>query len=287
MKKKILVFFCFFVLIISSFADDETSISLFSGEKRDRVEKVLSEVFAKESVKALLEKNKILEYKYNESDMSSQLAPKLGIVKKIQTAISPKGFEPVFLMEGVYIFPRDNSEKSDNVDIARILKSISKLEGLEYYSHSREEMRTLYVESAAVKKIKPASSGESEYQIILDPVDEPTDGLSVLACQKDLTFGRYIYRYDYFADDSAVATVCSNTQTLKWGIFNIISAENLKVALVVKEYKDFVLVYCITKAKFLRLPGLKKKMKNSFSSRAEAMYNWFVDEYKKANKSEG
>ncbi len=283
MKKKFLVLlvFCFFVF--SVFADDGNSVSAtFDSEKLVKVEQELSKILNPKVVKELVEKNKFFEYKYNKTVMRGENAPKLKVWDKMQSAMNQKDFEPVLLMESLYIFPRENSDASHSVDIAKILKSISKLKGLQYYSHSRKMMRLLYAESCAVKKL-PSINGP-EYQTILDPIDEPTDGLSVLACQKDLTFGRYIYRYDYFAEDGAVGTVCSNTQTLQYKIFNAIFKENLKVGLIAKEFDDFVLVYCITEANFSRVPGLKKKLKNSFSSRADAMYKWFVEEYKKADK---
>ncbi len=284
MKKKFLIFFVFVSFVFSSFADDSFSFS--DREKYSRVQKDLKKILSPKIADELLANNKIFVYKYNKTVMTPQIAPKLAILKKMEPSIDSKNFSPIFLMEALYIFPRNNSdsEGSKTVDSARILKSISKLKGLKYYSHRRKKMRTLYVDSCAVKRIKPDGPDATEYQVIRDPVDKPTDGLSILASQEDLTFGRYVYRYDYFEKDASIATVCTNTETLKYKIFNVISAEKLKIVLVVKEYDDFVLVYSVTRANFTRLPGLKKKIKNSFSSRADAMYKWFVSEYRKAEK---
>ncbi len=276
--KKIFAVFAFFVIVFSAFADKELVSSSSDAEFSKSIEKELTTILNADTAKKLVEKGKILVYKYNESDMQAQLAPNLNVLTKMKASLNPEAFKPVFLMESLYLFKKTDCENSVNSDIAKILKSISKLQGLEYYSNSRKKMRTLYAESFVVKKTKDDAS---EYERVPDPIDAETEGLSILACQRDLTFGKYIYRYDYFIDDGAIGTVCTNTENL-YKIFKLISKENLKVGLVIKEYKDFVLVYCSTRARFAKFSWLRNKLVNSFSSRADAMYNWFIGEYKKS-----
>jgi len=153
-----------------------------------------------------------------------------------------------------------------------ILRSLSRLEGLEYYSNSRKTMRTLYKSSYAVES-------EENRTRIADPVSAPADGLSVVAIQEDLTFGEYAYRYDYRQTDDTAAFYSTNIDSLSYGFIRIIKPGNLRIALLVHDLGDYLLVYNLTRAEFLAIPGMEKKLNASFSSRADAVYGWFVDEY--------
>ncbi len=283
MKKPIAVF-AFFILFGFCIFGEEIA----STEQSPKLQQELLNLLDKEIVDELIAKGKKTVYKYKLDNMQATMEPNLPLIKKMNYSVRNKNLEPIFLLESIYLFEKntgngnknaDNTDNANSVNIDKILKSISKLEGLEYYSHSRGKMRTLYAQSFAVEKIQNGKN--EEVKKIADPIDMPTDGLKILACQEDLTFGKYIYSYEYFKEDGAVGTICTNTENLKYSIFKVISKEDMQVRLVVKELEDFVLVYCSTAAKFARLPGLEKKLKNSFSSRADAMYNWFLSEYKK------
>ena len=161
---------------------------------------------------------------------------------------------------------------ADVSGISVILRSLSRLEGLEYYSNSRKTMRTLYKSSYAVES-------EENRTRIADPVSAPADGLSVVAIQEDLTFGEYAYRYDYRQTDDTAAFYSTNIDSLSYGFIRIIKPGNLRIALLVHDLGDYLLVYNLTRAEFLAIPGMEKKLNASFSSRADAVYGWFVDEY--------
>ncbi len=278
MKKSLAVLAIFITLAFSVFAEESKSDEAFSPELSAKVEDTLKVILSADTAEELAKNRKIFLYKYKEDDMKFQIAPKIEVFEKMKKSLRSDSFEPIFLLESLHVFKKEKTKAK--VDVAKILKSISKLKGIEYYSHSREKMRTLYVDSYVVEK-----DAASKYKKVADPLDKATEGLSILASQEDLTFGKYIYRYDYFTANGAVGTVCYNTEILKYKIFKVLYEYNLRVGLVVKEYDDFVLVYASTSAKFASLPGLEKKLKNSFSSRADAMYNWFLKEYKDAEKS--
>jgi hypothetical protein len=135
-------------------------------------------------------------------------------------------------------------------------------------------MRTLYEKSYAV-------DGSETRKRIEDPVDGSADGQTVLAIQKDLTFGEYLYQYDYRETENTVAFYSKNRETLSYAIFDLIDPEALRTSLVVYDMGDYLLIYNLTRVSFTAIPGMESKIKASFTTRAEAVYKWFISEYEK------
>ena len=188
------------------------------------------------------------------------------------------GDEPAFFNETLYLY-RKPAEKegepgAETRRISAILRSLSRLEGIEYYSTSRKKMRTLYEKSYIV-------DNEKSQKRIADPVGGSADGLSVLALQKDLTFGEFIYRYDYRETPDAAAFYSRNLEPLSYLIFDLIDEERLRASLIVRDMGDCLLIYSLTRVDFLAVPGIEGKIHASFTTRAQAMYNWFIKEYER------
>lgn len=283
MKFKVLFLF-FFIFSSFAFAEDNSADGKTAASKRSAaaeiqdidIEKALLSVLDKNTAKELFEKGSVFSYKYKTADMTPELSPSSGLMEKITASFLKSNLKPVFLMEGLYLYKKENDK---SFDISKILRNISGLEGIQYYSHSRGKMRTLYSKSFTVKEVK---SGEKiSYEKISDVLEGSADGLKILARQEDLTFGNYIYEYEYFTDGHSCGMVCLNNETLKYSIFKVIAPKNLRVVLAVHDLGGYLAVYCCTAADFTKLPGLEKKLKNSFSSRAEALYKWFIKEYNK------
>lgn len=285
MKKITAIFFLlFFGLLFAEERDidGKTTASkntVLEDKERAAAEKALVSILDEKNAGILAEEGIITSYKYKSSDMEPVLQPFSGLLTGISEFFNTdrsSRFKPVFLMEQLYLHKK---EKGVQRDISKILRRISALEGIEYYSHSRGKMRTLYAKSFAVKAVK--NGKKTEYEKIPDPLEGDAGGLTVLARQEDLTFGDTIYRYRYFTDGNSCGTVCQNAETLKYSIFRVIAPEHLRVVLAVHDLDGYLVIYCATAADFTKLPGLETKLKNSFSSRSEALYKWFIREYEK------
>ena len=240
------------------------------------IRETLTGLLDAETAGQLLSKGSVLTYKYKNADMSPAAAPRLPLIRKIGAVKRKTDKKPAFLIENLYLYKKETDKK---VDSSKILRSVSKLEGLQYYSHSRQAMRTFYKKSYAVKE-----TVKGVFEKIADPIEGPADGLTVLAQQEDLTFGNYRYEYGYFQDGNDTGLICVNTETLKYSVFKVIAPYNLQVTLTVHDLDGYLLVYCSTAADFTRLPGLEKKLKNSFSARSQALYDWFIHQYKITEK---
>ena len=188
------------------------------------------------------------------------------------------GKAPAFFVETLYLYKKKpGTETAPGGDIPRIsviLRSLSKLEGIEYYSTSRKKMRTLYSKSYTIDN----SNGRRR---IADQTSGSADGLSVLALQKDLTFGEYIYRYSYRENADSVAFFSQNAEPMNYTVVKVLDTGRLRVSLIVQDFGDFLLVYGLTRADFPAVPAIEGHLNSSFTTRAEAVYKWFIREYEK------
>ena len=235
---------------------------------RSRLDVLLSGDYAE----VLLRDGVLRKTSYREDGTSLPLLPRIALAEDAKKFWS--GEPAPFVSETLFLYkkPAAVPPGADVSGISVILRSLSRLEGLEYYSNSRKTMRTLYKSSYAVES-------EENRTRITDPVSVPADGLSVVAIQEDLTFGEYAYRYDYRQTDDTAAFYSTNIDSLSYGFIRIIKPGNLRIALLVHDLGDYLLVYNLTRAEFLAIPGMEKKLNASFSSRADAVYGWFIDEY--------
>ena len=215
----------------------------------------------------------IFSLKYGEKDMSVSLAPTTDTTDTILKTWQQD--KPVFMIENLYLYKKASSGSVDVQAISDILHSVSTLEGVEYYSASRKKMRTLYEKSYAVKSV--ASGKKTIYERVPDDLAASEQ----LVLQKDLTFGEFIYKYSYFAENNTAGFVCENAQKLKYGIFSLVDPYNMNASLIVIDLGDYLLAYANTRANFAKMPGLSEKLKNSFSTRSDAVYRWFIGQYEK------
>jgi len=189
-----------------------------------------------------------------------------------------KGDEAPFFIETLYLYKKNPLKQGapgiDTDRISVILRSLSKLEGLEYYSPSRKKMRTLYEKSYIIESVDSKKR-------LPDPLAGSADGVTAMVLQKDLTFGEYAYRYSWRQTVDSVAFFSVNIDAMSYSFLKLIQPEKLRVSLIVQDLGYWLLVYNLTKADFTAIPGIEGKITSSFSARAEAVYKWFITEYEK------
>ncbi|MDR1788088.1 MAG: hypothetical protein LBR16_06530 [Treponema sp.] len=149
--------------------------------------------------------------------------------------------------------------------------SLSSLAGIQYYSASRQAMRTFYETSVVVDG--PAGKNEMPDPRFRPPLPAKT---SLYARQKDLTFGENLYRYDYYAQEGALIFVQENLSPLSYGIIPAIGKGKLRSLFAVLDAGDSLLIYTVSLAKAAALPGLSDRVGASFSNRTTAFINWYM-----------
>ena len=94
--------------------------------------------------------------------------------------------------------------------IYNILRSLSTMKGIQYYSASRERMRTLFAESYVVE----GPDGEKR---LPDPVADEIPVYSRLyALQEDLTFGENIYLMEFHYSGETFLLDSTNLTTMNY-----------------------------------------------------------------------
>ncbi|MGP1437646.1 MAG: DUF6675 family protein [Treponema sp.] len=259
------IIFCFIFLAFPLFATD-----LIAG---DSLKEKLSEIIPKH-VDELIADGKVFYMNYDGKTEGKKVVFNSRLLSRIEEKLSLKA--PLFTLEVLYFVKK--STKAKGTDLSKILRSISSLKGLKYYSPSRKKYRFLYKDSFVVEK-KETKNGRFDYVRAEDPVNVGMDGLSILVSQQDLTFGKNIYQYDYFQDNYGMALMISNINPLYYSLFKAINENELSSYIIFHDVGDYLLIYACTKANFAKLFGLEKKIKNSFSSRLDALCNWVISKY--------
>jgi hypothetical protein len=153
---------------------------------------------------------------------------------------------------------------------------LSSLAGLQYYSASRGEMRTFYATSTVIDDPKEKNPKN-------DPAfSKPPTELTIYARQRDLTFGDNIYKYQYYLFPEAIIFVQENLTIMNKGIIPAVGKNKLRSVVAVLDDGSDLIIYAVSMAKAVSLPGLKERVGNSFSNRAEAILTWFKGQADKA-----
>jgi hypothetical protein len=154
--------------------------------------------------------------------------------------------------------------------IYNILLSMSTMKGIQYYSASRERMRTLFAESYVV-------DGPDAEIRLADPIVLEIPPFKMLyALQEDLTFGENVYetqfRYsgDFFLLDS------TNLTTMHYLFLPMVKPRNSVTLILLIPAGDKLLFYGAVGAHTMGLLGLARSKEESFYNRLKAIFGWFT-----------
>ncbi|HDQ14455.1 MAG TPA: hypothetical protein ENN41_06545 [Sediminispirochaeta sp.] len=182
--------------------------------------------------------------------------------------------ESLYLIRWEDINPQFTRLTRDNfmLEIYNILRSVSSLEGIEYYSASQERMRTFFEECWAI-------NNPEERKRIPDPLVSSIPPLdAVYIHQKDLTFGKNRSRVEYQSAENHFRMGIVNITTMTYMLFPIVGKENMSMQFLVIPTDEGIVFYGLNTVKVLDLPIFYKKMESSFSNRMSALFSWFQNQ---------
>jgi len=160
-------------------------------------------------------------------------------------------------------------DEKQRTQVFNQVPSISTMTGLHYYSETRDALRLFYDYATVI-------DGPVTKKPIADPVfPQPPKELTLYARQKDLTFGDNIYRYDYLTTNDAIYFIQENITSMTIGIFPVIGKGNLRSIVAIIDCGDSILIYALSTARMISVPGISNQVSASFSNRAEALLKWF------------
>jgi hypothetical protein len=202
---------------------------------------------------------------------SPRLLPEHGELRRV-IAETMDSLGPSLLVETLAVYQKPQARawsETERADLFNQLTALSTLTGTQYYSASRKTMRTFYESSTVI-------DDPTAKRAVPDPVcAEPPSALTLYARQKDLTFGENIYRYDYRTAAGAVLFTQENLTAMNAGIIPAVGKNKLRTVMAVLDAGDCLLIYAASMAKAATLPGMGKRIGDSFSNRAQAIIKWF------------
>jgi len=158
-----------------------------------------------------------------------------------------------------------------NIKLYNILRSVSTLQGLEYYSASRKKMRTLFEESWAVSD--PSDSKTK----ISDPVVNAIPAMdTIYIYQKDKTFGKNFSRMEFRAGKKTFSSTIINITPMRYkGFIKVMDKENLQINFIIIPTAEGLLVYGAMGAETLNIKAFLDKAEDSFKNRVIALSSWY------------
>lgn len=229
----------------------------------------------------LLEKGEVSRQSYKEGGADFSLFPRTELGSALKETWTEEK-EPVFVSESLFLIEKpegSNPEELDTELVSRIMRSISSMEGIQYYSHSDKRTKTLYTKSYTI-------DNPDDGNRIPDRLDGSADNLSVYAFQEDGSFGKNYYRIDYRQRENEVTMVIRLVEPLKFGILTAVKANNLVFNIDILDKGQYLVMYVGAKVNFPALSIFESRLSNSFGSRIIALHGWFRDSYLAAKRAE-
>jgi hypothetical protein len=216
-----------------------------------------------------------------QKDPRPVLVPRNGALRNLVDTIM-ETLDPGIVVESLYLYTKPAGAEAplwnqeERTALYNGALALSTLAGIEYFSSSRGRMRTFYETSSVI-------DGPDTKNPRQDPrYGSPPAELTVYARQKDLTFGDNVYQYDYYARSDALIFVQQNLTTLTYGIIPLVRKNRLRSVVAVIDAGEYLLIYAASMAKAASLPGMGQRVSASFSTRADAVQNWFTGQADKA-----
>jgi len=198
------------------------------------------------------------------------------VLSEVARVVPTIGVELLLLYKpqlGVRLTEMDRGDY--HLKIYNILRSVSTLKGIEYYSASRKRMRVFFHDAYAIES--PDDRKERE-----DPlVDSIPLNSTIHTYMKDSSLGNYVgqihyhYHYDYFA-------MGIRNQTALWRfIIPMVRPEKLNMLVLIVPWEDQVLFYGLCYVNATNIFGVADSRTASFYNRLIALFNWFRSNFER------
>ncbi len=211
-------------------------------------------------------------FAYNQAESGPKLTPDVELLRSV-TPPSPEGV----IAENLYYIPYKDTAEVDytsadfHLRLYNLLFAVDTMEGIEYYSASRERMRTLIHESYFI------SNTESSKPVSPPRHETIPENRSYYLLQNDATFGENVYEVSYYYDENSIRIDMHNHSTLRYGIIPAIRAGELRITLLTQPLEDGLVLYGYIYARPIISFGLQSRIRNSISNRLRAVSSWFLD----------
>ena len=201
-----------------------------------------------------------------------------GIIDGSRVIKAEKNFP--FIYESLYHISKEELTKSgsgasaaiDINEVSRVLRSVSNMQGMNYYSSTKNKTLVLYEKAYMI-------DGENSKKKISDQNTGNANGQTSYCYQKDNSFGDIFYKLNYYQKDNTMLAVFTTTSWIGIGPIKAIAPENLKIFIYVEDFGDEILLYLCTDLDSAKFPGIRGQITESMTSRMDAVYKWFMKQF--------
>lgn len=188
----------------------------------------------------------------------------------------PFTYESLYYLNKKEILKASNSSAADITiaDVSKVCRSISKMQGMKYYSTTRKKELVLYEKAFTI-----ADLTSSDPAPIPDKTTGSAEGQTIYALQDDNSFGVTRYELKYHQSENALMARFINKDTMGIGPFKAIYPDCMVINLVVIDCGDNILLYLSDDLDSVKFPGIKGQITDSITSRMEAIYKWFFKQF--------
>ncbi len=196
-----------------------------------------------------------------------ELIPKTQYASKIKSnLVEKKAKHYYYTYEALYFIPNTITVQK----ASEIARSISKMNGIKYYSNTRRKITTLYKKAYMIENATSTVA-------VADKNSGNCDGKTYYCLMDDASFGETRYRLDYSQTQSELLTVFTNTDDMGLGLIRAIMPEDLVINLLIQECNDGMVVYLCADLDSKKMPGVRGKITESMTARMDAISGWFVE----------
>lgn len=226
-----------------------------------------------------LKTEKKIRLVHNEKDIQFDLLPK-SVYAKLAAANRVKK-ESGYITECLYLIDRNdsNQKNTDNVPvdtsinaIACILRSISKMEGMKYYSNFYKKTMVLYSRTYMI-------AGPDDDTPVPDQNTGNADGQVSYAYQHDNTFGGCKYMLNYYQSANEMYATFNNLTKMMFGIVNAVNPYQFRVNMLIIDCGQQYLVYISTDVGCPRIEIINSQINYAFNDRLDALHTWFISQF--------
>ena len=183
-------------------------------------------------------------------------------------------------IEGLFFTPIEElpegyasaSDKERTLKLYNILRSVSTLTGLEYYSASRGRMRLLFEESWAISDLKTFREPLPDPLVSIIPAAD-----SLYIHQKDKSFATHQSKMTFTARPGAFSAAIVNITPLRYkGLIRVVNPGNMQTHLIVVPGREGLLIYGAMSARTRNVKLFLDRAQASFTNRIAALADWYT-----------
>ena len=185
----------------------------------------------------------------------------------------PKGYS--YFHECLFYKNKADLKKSGDVtldEIGKVIRSVSKMQGMTYYSSTKKKECVLYDKAYMIK-------GPGNKTKVPDQNTGNADGQVSYCLQDDNSFGVNTYKLSYFQKNDSLLCRFDILDKMGLGPFNAIYPGKMVINILVIDCGDDLLLYLNTDLDSIKIPGIKGQITDSMSTRMDAVYKWFITQF--------